>query len=51
MSQKKVLTLAFKLYHGRYEKACEQKYQMLVKAIPTASVSVSRFQLQMWSGK
>ena len=51
MSQKKVLALAFKLYHGRYEKAREQKYQMLAKAIPTASASISESQLQMWLGK
>jgi hypothetical protein len=31
--QAEVLTLAFKVYHGRDEKVCKQKYHMLVKAV------------------
>ena len=31
--QGEVLVLVFKVYHGRDEKACKQKYHMLAKAV------------------
>jgi hypothetical protein len=31
--QAEVLVLAFKVYHGRDEKVCKQKYYMLAKAV------------------
>ena len=45
--QAEVLVLAFKVYHGRDEKALKQKYYMLAKAVQPAPATA----LNSWSSK